>query len=113
MSYLALFLVWEWGGGTILILCLSLFLGFEQHIAQGANLVFFVPTSIVSIFANIKQGLVKWKTGLWVGAFGIVRCSYSVLRFRFHFGNEKLKLYFGIFLLIIAVSQIYSLWKKK
>ena len=113
MSYLVLSLVWEWGGGTILILCLSLFLGFEQHIAQGANLVFFVPTSIVSIFANIKQGLVKWKTGLWVGAFGIVRRSYTVLRFRFHFGNEKLKLYFGIFLLIIAVSQIYSLWKKK
>ena len=110
--YLVLFLVWEWDGGTILILCLSLFLGFEQHVAQGANLVFFVPTSIVSIFTNIKQGLVKWKIGLIVGAFGIIRCTYSVLRFQFCFGNEKLKLYFGIFLLIIAVSQIFSLWKK-
>ena len=95
--YLVLFLVWEWDGGTILILCLSLFLGFEQHVAQGANLVFFVPTSIVSIFTNIKQGLVKWKIGLIVGAFGIIRCTYSVLRFQFRFGNEKLKLYFGIF----------------
>lgn len=64
------------GGGTILILCLSLFLGKEQHIAQGANLVFFVPTSIVSIFTNIKQKLIKWKTGLVVAGSGLVRCIY-------------------------------------
>ena len=29
------------GGGTILILCLTLFLGYEQHIAQASNLVFY------------------------------------------------------------------------
>lgn len=54
------------GGGTILILCLSLFMGIDQHTAQGANLVFFVPTSIVSIITNIKQKLIKWKTALIV-----------------------------------------------
>lgn len=64
------------GGGTILILCLSLFLGKEQHIAQGANLIFFIPTSLVSIFTNIKQKLIKWKTGLVVAAAGLVRCIY-------------------------------------
>lgn len=60
------------GGGTILILCLSLFLGKDQHIAQGANLVFFIPTSIVSIIMNIKQKLIKWKTGITVSIFGII-----------------------------------------
>lgn len=60
------------GGGTILILCLSLFLGKDQHIAQGANLIFFVPTSITAIITNIKQKLIKWKTGLVVSGFGIV-----------------------------------------
>ena len=30
------------GGGTILILILSLFMGIDQHIAQATNLVFFV-----------------------------------------------------------------------
>lgn len=62
------------GGGTILILCLSLFLGKEQHIAQGANLIFFIPTSLVSIFTNIKQKLIKWKIGLIVAGSGLVRC---------------------------------------
>lgn len=60
------------GGGTILILCLSLFLGKDQHIAQGANLVFFIPTSIVAIIMNIKQKLIKWKTGIQVTIFGII-----------------------------------------
>jgi len=41
-------------------------MGIDQHTAQGANLVFFVPTSIVSIITNIKQKLIKWKTALIV-----------------------------------------------
>ena len=57
------------GGGTILILCLSLFLSKDQHIAQGANLIFFIPTSIVSTFINVKQKLVKWKVGIIVACF--------------------------------------------
>lgn len=60
------------GGGTILILCLSLFLGKDQHIAQGANLIFFIPTSLTSIVTNIKQKLIKWKTGITVSIFGII-----------------------------------------
>ena len=60
------------GGGTILILCLSLFLGKDQHIAQGANLIFFIPTSITAIITNIKQKLIKWKTGVVVSIFGII-----------------------------------------
>lgn len=67
------------GGGTILILCLSLFLGVEQHTAQGANLIFFIPTSLTSIITNMKQKLIKWKTGLIVAGFGsigaVIRCK--------------------------------------
>ena len=50
------------GGGTILILCLSLFLGIEQHVAQATNLVFFIPTSIVAIITNIKHKNIDFKT---------------------------------------------------
>lgn len=100
------------GGGTILILCLSLFLGKEQHIAQGANLIFFVPTSIVSIFINVKQKLVKWKTGLTVAFFGVIGAIIGA-QISVNLDTNKLKLYFGIFLLIIALFEIYSLFFKK
>ena len=70
------------GGGTILILCLSLFMGVNQHTAQGANLVFFVPTSVVSIIANIKKKIIKWKTGLVVARVWSCWSNYSVQKFR-------------------------------
>ncbi len=103
------------GGGTILILCLSLFLGKEQHIAQGANLMFFVPTSIVSIFINIKQKLIKWKTGLIVAGFGTIGATIGAM-ISTNLDTGKLKTYFGIFLLIIAGIEIITLinkYKKK
>ena len=43
------------GGGTILILLLGIFTNLNQHIIQGSNLIFFIPTSIVAIIMNIKN----------------------------------------------------------
>ena len=45
------------GGGTILILLLSMFSQVEQHIAQGTNVIFFIPTSIAAIIIFIKNQL--------------------------------------------------------
>lgn len=49
------------GGGTILILCLTIFLGTNQHIAQATNLIFFIPTSIAAIIINIKEKKINFK----------------------------------------------------
>lgn len=100
------------GGGTILILCLSLFLNKEQHVAQGANLIFFIPTSIVTIFINIKQKLIKWKIGIIVSIFGIIGAIIGA-KISVDLETNKLKTYFGIFLLGIAIFEIYTLFFKK
>ena len=51
------------GGGTVLILLLSMFADVEQHIAQGTNVIFFVPTAIAAIFIFIKIKILnlKWQ----------------------------------------------------
>ena len=100
------------GGGAILILCLSLFMGKEQHVAQGANLIFFIPTAIVAIFINQKNKLIKWKTGLAILAFGIIGTIIGA-NISINLDTQKLKLYFGIFLLCVAVFEIRSLLKEK
>ncbi len=99
------------GGGTILILILSLFLGMEQHIAQATNLIFFVPTSITAIIFNIKDKMIDWKIGLTVAGFGIVG---AVIGASIAVGMDvkTLKKYFGIFLAIIAIYQTYCLIKE-
>lgn len=50
------------GGGTVLIFLLTFMLGIEQHIAQGANLIFFIPTSIVAIIVNFKNKNIDLKS---------------------------------------------------
>lgn len=47
---------WGIGGGTLLLLCMTLFLGVGQEEAQGINLLFFLPTAGVSLLFHRKNG---------------------------------------------------------
>lgn len=97
------------GGGTILILLLSVFLGIEQHVAQATNLIFFVPTSITAIIMNIKNKKINWKVSkdiIIYGVIGAILGSYISN----YLPNEKLKKIFGTFLLFIAFFQIYEIY---
>lgn len=99
------------GGGTILILLLSLFESLEQHIVQGINLVFFIPTSIAAIFMNVKKGKIDYQTAkvlIVAGMIGAV-CG-SMLSSKIE--NQNLRKYFGIFLGMIAIFEIYTLFRE-
>ena len=99
------------GGGTILILLLNLFGNIGQHMIQGINLVFFIPTSIVAIFMNIKHKTINYKVAITLIISGILGAiSGSLLSFKIN--NQNLKKYFGIFLIIIAIFQIYTFFKQ-
>ena len=102
------------GGGTILIFLLISFSEIEQHIAQGVNLIFFIPTSIVSIFINLKNNNIEKRTALIVSIFGIIGAILGA-RIAVSIDVKNFKKYFGLFLLIIAFYEIFSLikfWKK-
>lgn len=99
------------GGGTILILVLSIFLGVEQHIAQATNLVFFVPTSISAIIISIKSKLIEWKIGMVVAITGIIGAIIGA-NISAKIEVKSLKRYFGIFLAGIAIYEIYSMIKE-
>ncbi len=98
------------GGGTILIIGLTLFMGTEQLVAQAVNLIFFIPTAVTGIILNTKQKNVKWNTafkviiasviGAIIGASIATQVSVVILR--------KM---FGIFLGMIAIYETYSLIK--
>ena len=99
------------GGGTVLILLLTLFLGVPQHIAQATNLIFFVPTSITAIIFNIKNKNIDFKIGISILIFGIIGAAFGAMV------SEKMEVYklkkiFGIFLLIVAIHEIYNFYRK-
>ena len=99
------------GGGTILILILSVFMGIDQHVAQGANLIFFVPTSISAIIITFKEKLINWKIGIPVAVSGIIGAIIGA-KISVNMDVNRLKKYFGMFLILITIYEIYSLIKE-
>lgn len=47
---------WGIGGGTLLLLIMTLFLGVDQTQAQGINLLYFLPTAGLSLIEHRKNG---------------------------------------------------------
>lgn len=44
------------GGGSLLILWLTLVLGYDQSVARGINLLFFLPASAICCMFRLRQG---------------------------------------------------------
>ena len=47
---------WGVGGGTLLLLVMTLFLGVDQRAAQAINLLFFLPTALSALICHAKGG---------------------------------------------------------
>lgn len=50
---------WGIGGGTLLLLVMTLFLGVDQLSAQGINLLYFLPTAAMALAEHKKNGLLE------------------------------------------------------
>lgn len=99
------------GGGTVLILLLTMLDGIEQHIAQATNLVFFIPTSIVAIIANWKNDLIDKKLAVIITIFGIIGAIIGAIAST-KTNVTELRKYFGIFLAIMAIFEIISYFRQ-
>lgn len=98
------------GGGTILILLLSIFLNFEQNVAQAINLIFFIPTALTAIIVGIRNKNINWKESIIIVIFGIIGAIISA-SISTNMNVNLLRKLFGAFLLIIASHEIYSWYK--
>lgn len=60
------------GGGGVLLIYFNLFTQTPQTLAQGINLLFFIPSAIVAIIIYIKKGLVNFKLAIIFSLLGLV-----------------------------------------
>lgn len=99
------------GGGSILILILTTFLNTEQHTAQAANLIFFIPTAITAIIVHFKNKNVDKQVGkklLYSSMVGSAVGAYLTSFVK----AQNLRKYFGIFLLVVGILEIIDTIKK-
>lgn len=98
------------GGGTILIPALTIFLSFEQTIAQGFNLISFIPMAVVAIIIYFKNNYIHTENLGWLIIPGIMFSVLSAIISN-NIPKNILRIIFGGFLIVIGLWQMVSLIK--
>ena len=100
---------WGVGGGTLLLLVMTLFLGVDQRTAQGINLLFFLPTAVGALLCHAKNGYLD-KPTLKSAIPAAVLAATAGAWLATAIDVELLRRPFGIYLLFSGRSLI---WPKK
>ena len=100
------------GGGTALIPLLTIFAGVEQGVAQGVNLLSFLPMSLVALTIHAKAGLLRVKS---LPLLCIPALIFSVLfsLLAAHLPGSLLRSGFGAFLVCLAVVRFVQALREK
>ena len=94
------------GGGSLLILWLTLVLGMEQQTARGVNLLFFLPAAAIACCFRWKQGAVKLHRILPAVIGGCIAAAlFSWLGN--HLDMALLKRLFGALLLLTGLRELF------
>lgn len=94
------------GGGGILIIYLTLFAGVEQGMAQGINLLFFIPSAVIALIIYWKKRLIDWKTAFLCSSLGVVGALAGAWLSTVIDGGILGKL-FGVLLLVMGIKQLF------
>lgn len=96
---------WGVGGGTLLLLCMTLFFGVEQRTAQAINLLYFLPMAGVSLFAHRKNGYLDrcaLRAAIPLGTL----CALAAALLATVLDSGALRRPFGLFLLYAGLSVL-------
>ena len=99
------------GGGSLLIIWLTLILHTEHQLARSINLLFFIPSAIIATIFRRKQGALPFQKFLpaiiggcvAAGVFSIISKEIDV---------SLLKKLFGILLLFTGLRELFYKSKK-
>lgn len=100
------------GGGTVLIPLLTIFLGVTQKLAQGYNLISFLVMAVVAIIIHAKNKMIDLKSIVWVVVFGAGFCVLGAYLTTI-IDTKILKMIFGGFLILLALWQVFMVFKQK
>lgn len=93
------------GGGTILMIYLTAFAAFPQKIAQGINLLYFIPTAAAALMLHSQHHQLKWNAVLPAALCGCATAAgFSFLAMGMDL--TLLRRLFGVFLLFTGISEL-------
>ncbi len=100
------------GGGSLLMLYLTMFAGVQQYAAGGVNLLYFIACAPAALWSHAKNGLIERPAVGWCVLAG-VPASIAAAFFAAWIDVNWLRRGFGVLLLYIGVRELRAGKKKK
>lgn len=100
------------GGGTLLIPLLTIFLGMDQKLSQGINLISFLVMALFSLMIHYKNGYISTKGITYMILSGVIFSGLGAL-LAGYLPSQVLRISFGVFLCILSIIEIYKCIKEK
>ena len=94
------------GGGTLLLLYMNTFAGLDQHLAQGINLLYFLPTAATALPSHLKNGFVEKRVILPAVLAGLVGTGLAAWAAT-SLDVGLLRRFFGVYLTYIGVRELF------
>ncbi len=95
------------GGGTLLLVYLTAFAGVDQRLAQGINLLYFLPAGVLALPAHRKNGYLV-KEALRPAVPAGLLCAAAAAWAATALDVEILRKLFGGFLIAVGVSELFG-----
>ena len=94
------------GGGTLLLIYMTSFAGVPQNLAQGVNLLYYLPTAATALPAHVKNGYVD-RAAAWpailAGLLGTALSAWAATGL----DVQLLRRCFGVYLLYVGVTELF------
>lgn len=94
------------GGGTLLLIYMTAFAGVDQHLAQGINLLYFLPTAATALPSHLKNGFVEKKTAVPAIIAGLAGTAVAAW-IATALDVDLLRRFFGAYLIYIGVRELF------
>lgn len=93
------------GGGSLLVMWLTLVLQYSHPEARIINLMFFLPSAIIATIFRWRQGALKFQSIVFPAALGCITAAiFSVVSKNWN--TDYLKMLFGVLLLLAGIREL-------
>ena len=95
------------GGGTLLLVYLTTFAGVDQHLAQGINMLYFLPAALTALPAHWKNGYIR-RDALLPAILAGLLLSGAAAWLATGLDTGLLRRCFGGFLVILGLYELFG-----
>jgi uncharacterized membrane protein YfcA len=100
------------GGGSLLMIWMTAVMAMDQRIAQGINLLYFLPTAAAAMLLHAKHHAIAWRSVLPAVLAGAIAAGLSAWAAT-TIEVSLLRRLFGIFLIFTGFSELFRKVKPK